>query len=195
MRAYKYVKQGVKSTSQTNHFIPYSNRSHSLMATKFIILTQIHHPKTTISTPKSCRCNPNKPKPSKSISENMLNNVFRGKTLTEIYHNNINSHPLSNPLLCISDQFVKEEETNQQEHGKVSNSNCKDGKSITATKCGDLRRDVARISLLWYMKCSISFILRKARAFYNEFCCDTYVESNTMVVVDVDPYFSIPVIN
>ncbi|AEE84181.1 hypothetical protein AT4G19430 [Arabidopsis thaliana] len=160
------------------------------MATKFITLTQIHRPKTLLSTTKSRRRNSNKPKPFKTISENMLNNVFSGKTLTEIYHNKINSHPLTNPLLFIEDPSVKEEETNQQEHGKVSN---KDGKSITATKYGDLRRDVARLSLLWYMKCSISHILRKARAFYNEFCCDTYAESNTMAVVE--PYFSIPVIN
>ncbi|XP_020874820.1 uncharacterized protein LOC9304009 [Arabidopsis lyrata subsp. lyrata] len=163
------------------------------MATKFVILTQIHRPKTLISTSKSRRCSRNKPKPSKSKSENMLTNVFSGKTLTEIYHNKTNSHPLTNPLLFIEDQSLKDEETNQQEHGKVSISDyCKDGKSITASKYGDLRRDVARQSLLWYMKCSISHILRRARAFYNEFCCDTYVESNTMAVVD--PYFSIPVI-
>ncbi|KAG7542236.1 hypothetical protein ISN45_Aa07g022340 [Arabidopsis thaliana x Arabidopsis arenosa] len=163
------------------------------MATKFVILTRLHRPKTLISTPKSRRCNQNKPKPSKSKSENMLSNAFSSKTLTEIYHNKTNSHPLTNPLLFIEDQSVKDEETNQQEHRKVSNSDCKDGKSITASKYGDLRRDVARLSLLWYMKCSISHILRRARAFYNEFCCDTYAESNTMAVVD--PYFSIPVIN
>ncbi|XP_010434419.1 PREDICTED: uncharacterized protein LOC104718378 [Camelina sativa] len=165
------------------------------MATKFTILTQTHRPKTIISTPKSRRCNRKKPKPSKAICENMLNNVFPRKTLAEIYHNNINLHPHTNLLLYIEDgQSVKEEETSQQEHGKVSNSNCNDGKSITVTEYGDLRRDVARLSLLWYMKCSISYILRKARAFYNEFCCDTYVESSSDMVV-VDPYFSIPVIN
>ncbi|XP_006282736.2 uncharacterized protein LOC17878893 [Capsella rubella] len=163
------------------------------MATKFIILTQVHRPKTLIPTPKSRR---NKSKPSKSISENVLNNIFSGKPVTEIYHNNINPHPVTNPLLFIEDdQSVKEEERNQQEQGKVLNSSCEDGKSITAAKYGDLRRDVARLSLLWYMKCSISFILRKARAFYNEFCCDTYVEAGGSNMVVVDPYFSIPVIN
>ncbi|KAL1224715.1 hypothetical protein V5N11_027877 [Cardamine amara subsp. amara] len=166
------------------------------MATKFIILTKIHHrPKTLISTPKSRRCNRNKPKPSKSISENMLSNIFPAKTLTEIYHENINSHPITNPLLFIEDQSVKEVEiTSHQEHGKVSNINCKEGKSISETKYRDLRREVARLSLLWYMKCSISYILRKARAYYNEFCCDTYVESSSSTMVVVDPYFSVPVI-
>lgn len=162
------------------------------MPTKFIVLSQVHHPKTSISTRKPPRCNRNKPRASKSISENMLNNVFSGKTLTEICDNNLNWPPLTDSLLFMEDQSVKEEETSREEHGKVSNYNHKDGKSISVTKYGDLRHEVARLSLLWYMKCSISFILRKARSFYNEFCCDTYVESSTMV--EVDPYFSIPVV-
>ncbi|KAH0852020.1 hypothetical protein HID58_094285 [Brassica napus] len=90
-------------------------------------------------------------------------------------------------------QPVKEEESAKQEHGKLSICNHKDyGKSIIPTKDRDLRREVAQLSLVWYMKCSISFILRKARAFYNEFSCDTSVGSSTMVVVD--PYFSVPVL-
>ncbi|ESQ55432.1 hypothetical protein EUTSA_v10026404mg [Eutrema salsugineum] len=164
------------------------------MATKFIILTQVNRSKISVSTRKPPRCNRNKPRPSKSISENMLNNVFPGKALTEIYHNSQNSDPLTNSLLNLENQSVKEEERrSQQEHGKVSSySSRKDGKSISTGKYEDMRREVARLSLLWYMKSSISFILRRARAFYNEFCCDTYVASSTMVVVD--PYFSVPVL-
>ncbi|KAF8115080.1 hypothetical protein N665_0030s0121 [Sinapis alba] len=160
------------------------------MATKFIILSQVHRPKISISTRKPRRRNQNKPQPSKSISENMLNKVFfSGKTPTETYKNGLkNSDTLTNSLLCKEDQLVKEEKRSQQDHGKLSNCNRKDGKS---TKYGDLRREVAQLS--WYMKCSISYILRKSRAFYNEFSCDTYVGSSTMVVV-VDPYFSVPVI-
>ncbi|KAJ0263599.1 Uncharacterized protein HA466_0039180 [Hirschfeldia incana] len=164
------------------------------MATKFITLAQVHRPKISISTRKPRRCNQNKPRPSKSISENMINNVFPGKTLTEIYPNDHNnSDALTNSLLFMENQPVQEEEPTQQEHGKLSIFNHKDdGKSIIATKDRDLRREVAQLSLLWYMKCSISFILRKARAFYNEFSCDTSAGSSTMVVVD--PYFSVPVL-
>ncbi|CAN6913739.1 unnamed protein product [Brassica oleracea] len=164
------------------------------MATKFVTLGQVHRPKISISTRKPRRCNQNKPQPSKSISENKFNNVFPGKTLTEIYHNGLNnSDPLTNSLLFMEHQPVKEEESAKQEHGKLSICNHKDyGKSIIPTKDRDLRREVAQLSLLWYMKCSISFILRKARAFYNEFSCDTSVGSSTMVVVD--PYFSVPVL-
>ncbi|KFK28600.1 hypothetical protein AALP_AA7G018600 [Arabis alpina] len=122
----------------------------------------------------------------------MLNNVFPGKTLTEICHSNLNSQSLTDSLLFIEDQSVKEGETSREEQGKVLNCNHKDGKSMSTTKYGDLRCEVARLSLLWYMKCSISYILRKARAFYNEFSCDTYAESSTMV--EVDPYFSVPVL-
>lgn len=156
------------------------------MATKFIILTQVHRPKIPISTRKPPRCNRSKPRPSNSISEN----IFYGKTLVDICHNNLDSHPLIDSLLFMEDESVKEKETSQD--GKVSNCNRKDGKPINMMKYGDLRREVVRLSLLWYMKGSISYILRKARAFYNEFCCDTNVESSTMVVVD--PYFSIPVL-
>ncbi|KAG2239687.1 hypothetical protein Bca4012_023588 [Brassica carinata] len=163
------------------------------MATKFIILAQVHRSKISISTRKPRKCNQNKPRPSKSITDKMFNNVFPGKTLTEIYHNDLKfSDPLTNSLLFMEDQPVKEEETSQQEHGKLSNCNSKDGKSIITTEYRDLRREVAQLSLLWYMKCSISYILRKARAFYNEFSCDTCVGSSTMVVVD--PYFSVPVL-
>ncbi|KAG2318403.1 hypothetical protein Bca4012_055376 [Brassica carinata] len=162
------------------------------MATKFIILSQVHRPKISTSTGKPRRCNQNKPRPSKSISKNMLNSVSpgktpRGKTPRETYKNGLkNSDPL-NSLLFMEDQLVKEEKTGQQVHGKLSICNRKDGKSA---KYGDLRREFAQLS--WYMKCSINYILRKARAFYNEFSCDTHVGSSTMVVVD--PYFSVPVI-
>ncbi|CAN8325255.1 unnamed protein product [Cochlearia groenlandica] len=149
------------------------------MATKFILISQVHRSKTSISTRKSRQCNKNKPRPSKSIRENMINNVFPRKSLTENYQNSQNSDTLTNSLLHIEDHLLKEEETGQQEHEKVS-------------KHEDLRGEVARLSLLWYMKCSISFMLRKARAFYNEFCCDTHVPSSDMVVVD--PYFSVPVL-
>ncbi|KAF8077005.1 hypothetical protein N665_1070s0001 [Sinapis alba] len=163
------------------------------MATKFIILSQVHRSKISISTRKPRKCNQNKPRSSKSITDNMFNNVFPGKTLTEIYRNDFkNSDPLANSLLFMEDQPVKEEETSQQEHWKLHNLNRKEGKSVITTKYGDLRREVSQLSLLWYMKCSISYILRKARALYNEFSCDACVGSSTMVVVD--PYFSVPVL-
>ncbi|KAF2542867.1 hypothetical protein F2Q70_00034637 [Brassica cretica] len=152
------------------------------MATKFIILAQVHRSKISISTRKPRKRN-----------ENMFNNAFPGRTRTEIYYNDLKkSDPLANALLFLEDQPVKEEETSQQEHGELYNLNRKDGKSVIATEYGDLRCEVAKISLFWYMKCSISYILRKARAFYNEFSCDACVGSSTMVVVD--PYFSVPVL-
>ena len=180
------------STPITSYHI--ASTLNSLMATKFIILAQVHRSKISISTRKPRKRNENKPRPSKSISENMFNNAFPGKTRTEIYYNDLKkSDPLANALLFMEDQPVKEEESAKQEHGKLSICNHKDyGKSIIPTKDRDLRREVAQLSLVWYMKCSISFILRKARAFYNEFSCDTSVGSSTMVVVD--PYFSVPVL-
>ncbi|CAN7109238.1 unnamed protein product [Brassica rapa subsp. narinosa] len=179
------------STPITSYHI--ASTLNSLMATKFIILAQVHRSKISISTRKPRKRNENKPRPSKSISENMFNNAFPGKTRTEIYHNDLKkSDPLPNALLFMEDQPVKEEETSQQEHGELYNLNRKDGKSVITTEYGDLRREVAQISLFWYMKCSISYILRKARAFYNEFSCDACVGSSTMVVVE--PYFSVPVL-
>ncbi|KAJ6943178.1 hypothetical protein NC652_008843 [Populus alba x Populus x berolinensis] len=50
---------------------------------------------------------------------------------------------------------------------------------------------------LWYMSSSISYILRKARAIYNEFCCDNYFDDSSIrghELVVADPYFSFPVI-
>ncbi|CAF1710749.1 unnamed protein product [Brassica napus] len=100
------------------------------MATKFIILPQVHRPKISISTRKLRRCNQNQPRLSKSISENMLNNVFPSKTPMETYKNGqTNSEPLTNSLPFMEDQFVKEEKTSQQDHGNLSNCNRKDGKS------------------------------------------------------------------
>lgn len=57
--------------------------------------------------------------------------------------------------------------------------------------------EVPRLGLV-HLTASISHILRRARAFYNEFCCDAYDEydssrSRSQVMV-VDPYFSMPVI-
>uniref|UniRef100_A0A0D3BKH3 Uncharacterized protein n=1 Tax=Brassica oleracea var. oleracea TaxID=109376 RepID=A0A0D3BKH3_BRAOL len=98
------------------------------MATKFIILPQVHRPKISISTRKLRRCNQNQPRLSKSISENMLNNVFPSKTPMETYKNGqTNSEPLTNSLPFMEDQFVKEEKTSQQDHGNLSNCNRKDG--------------------------------------------------------------------
>ncbi|KAF3510322.1 hypothetical protein F2Q69_00009135 [Brassica cretica] len=97
------------------------------MATKFIILPQVHRPKISISTRKLRRCNQNQPRLSKSISENMLNNVFPSKTPMETYKNGqTNSEPLTNSLPFMEDQFVKEEKTSQQDHGNLSNCNRKD---------------------------------------------------------------------
>lgn len=55
---------------------------------------------------------------------------------------------------------------------------------------------------LWYVTSCISHILRKARAFYNEFCCDAITDGGddttrrqgyNYEVMLVDPYFSIPI--
>ncbi|KAK1569336.1 hypothetical protein Q3G72_035601 [Acer saccharum] len=59
-------------------------------------------------------------------------------------------------------------------------------------------RELPRLGFL-YFKSSIRYILRKARAFYNELACDNYdVDIPTVLgdqVMGVDPYFSIPVIH
>ncbi|KAF8033464.1 hypothetical protein BT93_D2160 [Corymbia citriodora subsp. variegata] len=48
-----------------------------------------------------------------------------------------------------------------------------------------------------YLESSMRYILMKAKAFFNEFCCDAFEDSlvvkNDAVVSVVDPYFSIPV--
>ena len=48
----------------------------------------------------------------------------------------------------------------------------------------------------WYVTTSIRYILRKARAFYNEFCSEKYDDHPKMFnqVMIAEPYFSIPVI-
>lgn len=45
---------------------------------------------------------------------------------------------------------------------------------------------------LWYFASTISHILRKAKAFYNECCCDAYEDGKIVEVTLVDPYFSMP---
>ncbi|XP_010054918.2 uncharacterized protein LOC104443287 [Eucalyptus grandis] len=67
-------------------------------------------------------------------------------------------------------------------------------------KCQSWRRrgrDPPRLLGLWYLGSSIKYILMKAKAFYNEFCCDAFEDSlvvkNDGAVSLVDPYFSIPV--
>ncbi|GAV88752.1 hypothetical protein CFOL_v3_32173, partial [Cephalotus follicularis] len=49
---------------------------------------------------------------------------------------------------------------------------------------------------IWYMTSSISYILRKAKAFYNECCCDAFEDPVLMgkQVTLVDSYFSTPVV-
>lgn len=50
---------------------------------------------------------------------------------------------------------------------------------------------------LRYMAASIKHILRKAKAFYNELCCDAYNDarsSSQELAVGIDPYFSLPVL-
>lgn len=56
-------------------------------------------------------------------------------------------------------------------------------------------RDLSRLSA-WYMASSISYILRKARAFYNELCCENYDDSfqGNEAMLIANPYFSVPVI-
>ncbi|GAY53495.1 hypothetical protein CUMW_149590 [Citrus unshiu] len=48
----------------------------------------------------------------------------------------------------------------------------------------------------WYVTTSIRYLLRKARAFYNEFCSEKYDDNPKVFkqVMIADPYFSIPVI-
>lgn len=56
-------------------------------------------------------------------------------------------------------------------------------------------REVLHLNL-WYFTSTISHILRKAKAFYNECCCDAY-EDERMKKVEmalVDAYFSMPVL-
>ncbi|GLT74903.1 hypothetical protein SLA2020_466680 [Shorea laevis] len=56
-------------------------------------------------------------------------------------------------------------------------------------------RELTR-SRIWYLTSPISYILRKARAFCNEFCCDSYndrIRGNEAMLL-ANPYFSIPVI-
>ncbi|KAF9685644.1 hypothetical protein SADUNF_Sadunf03G0075900 [Salix dunnii] len=59
-------------------------------------------------------------------------------------------------------------------------------------------RELPRYLGLWFMSSSISYILRKARAFYNEFCCDNYFDDSSSAMrhefMLADPYFSFPVI-
>lgn len=58
-------------------------------------------------------------------------------------------------------------------------------------------RELPRYLDLWYMSSSISYILRKARSFYNEFCCDNYFDDSSITgheLVLAGPYFSFPVI-
>lgn len=56
-------------------------------------------------------------------------------------------------------------------------------------------RDRSRLGF-WYVTTSVRYILRKARAFYNELCCETYDDHTKMFnqVMIAEPYFSIPVI-
>ncbi|KAJ6347668.1 hypothetical protein OIU76_004197 [Salix suchowensis] len=59
-------------------------------------------------------------------------------------------------------------------------------------------RELPRYLGLWFMSSSISYILRKSRAFYNEFCCDNYFDDSSSAMghemMLADPYFSFPVI-
>lgn len=80
----------------------------------------------------------------------------------------------------------------------VNGSRAGDGKEMTKRKRDRGRaRELPRYFGLWYMSSSISYILRKARAFYNEFCCDNYFDDSSIrghELVLADPYFSFPVI-
>ncbi|KAJ6388925.1 hypothetical protein OIU77_027301 [Salix suchowensis] len=57
-------------------------------------------------------------------------------------------------------------------------------------------RELPRYLGLWFMSSSISYILRKSRAFYNEFCCDNYFDDSSSAMghemMLADPYFSFP---
>ncbi|KAA0052276.1 hypothetical protein E6C27_scaffold207G001040 [Cucumis melo var. makuwa] len=52
-------------------------------------------------------------------------------------------------------------------------------------------RDVLHMNF-WYFTSTISHILRKAKAFYNECCCDAYEDER--MFQSIDPYFSMPVL-
>lgn len=56
-------------------------------------------------------------------------------------------------------------------------------------------REVLHLNL-WYFTSTISHILRKAKAFYNECCCDAYEDEKMkkIEVISIDPYFSMPVL-
>ncbi|CAK7355916.1 unnamed protein product [Dovyalis caffra] len=63
-------------------------------------------------------------------------------------------------------------------------------------RCRRWARELPRYLGLWYASSSISYILRKARAFYNEFCCDNFFDDSLLMGHELlaDPYFSFPVI-
>lgn len=51
---------------------------------------------------------------------------------------------------------------------------------------------------LWHVASSIRHVLRKAKAFCNELCCDAYddarIASSSPKEMRIDPYFSLPVV-
>ena len=65
--------------------------------------------------------------------------------------------------------------------------------NLQSRKHGLLPQEFLQLDL-WYMASSICYILRKAKAFNNECCCDAFKDLRINKVMLVDLYFSIPVI-
>ncbi|KAJ4729122.1 hypothetical protein OWV82_001952 [Melia azedarach] len=93
----------------------------------------------------------------------------------------------------------------QQHVVNINECSMSKGENRKKMKQKQRARELPRLGF-WWMRASISCILGKAKAFYNELCCDycdtdTYNNNTTTTlilnheqVMAVDPYFSIPVI-
>ena len=84
-------------------------------------------------------------------------------------------------------------ESEQPGDGKGRRREKKQGRRRKTTQFGAARQ-VLQWNM-WYFTSTISYILRKAKAFYNECCCDAYEDERMkrVEVAMVDPYFSMPV--
>ncbi|XP_010536240.1 PREDICTED: uncharacterized protein LOC104811271 [Tarenaya hassleriana] len=167
------------------------------MATQFINLAQFRKPETLNATHKILHKN-SKPLSFKSV---------RGNTGSTTHHHDqhIIHHHHHHPDLSVTEHhpFPPSEEGHPTKDRKKK---AKKRKSKGGNKYGEWGGEVARITLWWYMKSSIRYILMKARAFYNEFSCDatTYDDESKLAMhfaggkgtamMVVDPYFAIPVL-
>ncbi|KAL5796884.1 hypothetical protein ACOSQ2_001704 [Xanthoceras sorbifolium] len=78
-------------------------------------------------------------------------------------------------------------------HGRRYSHNC--AKTRRRKQYGRVQ-ELPRIGF-WRVKSSIRYILRKAKALFNELSCDNYDKPTVLgdQVMGVDPYFSIPVLH